>query len=911
MNIPLQYRMILNSFTLPYIIRRMRKYFLLFFVLPMLYSCMKKEDYRIDLSYSGENLRFINCPLGGIGTGNILINGYGSIREIEVFNRPAMDEIPPDMTFFALYAKAENGDAVTRIMEREALNEYPNPFGKPRQQLGGIPRFREAVFHNAYPLIGIDLIDETVPLAVSMEAWSPFIPLDPENSGIPCAVIEWTLTNDGKTTSDYSIAFAMGNPLKQASGEIRDKNHAYIIKPLLDKNWKGFSFSDGESSKPKPGFGSFEVSFPASSELSMPLYRGGCWDNAHLFWKDFTDDGRLEARADTLFKGEPDDVAAMNISGTLEPGESVTIPFLFSWHIPYRTLEPSQSLGNKKIEGALVKNYYSERFQTIDDVTAFVRANLPALREKTLLFSHTMITSSVPSSVLDATISNMASLKTNLLMRDQQGNVHAFEGLGNEYACCPGNCTHVWNYAQTLAALFPSLERNIRETGFLNSTHENGYQGFRTVFPLSENWFHNVAADGQMGNIMRVYREWKISGSNEWLGSIWPEVKSALEFAWKGISKSEKGFEWTENSPVPWDPYKEGVLRGDQYNTYDISFFGPNMMTGSLYLGALKACAEMALAMNEPQKSVEYEALYENGKQRYTELLWNGEYFNQQFECIDGVTIPDRLRTPADENGNSLPKYQFEEGCLSDQLLGQYLAFVSGMGYLMDTSMIQQTLASVFANNYREEMRDFDNLQRIYAANGEAGLVLCTWPSGNKPLFPFLHSDEVWTGVEYQVAASLIFSDLLEEGLTITGAVRSRYDGSNRNPFAEIESGRYFARALASWSVYQATAGYHYDAVNGKMSFSPAVDALPHRYFWSGRQGWGSIEISRANISLKCLSGILELNEMTFEGSKFFTFREFVPSVEAEISYNDKVLIVTFKNKLQLQEGEEFRMDIP
>lgn len=889
----------------------MRKYLLILLVIPVLYSCMKKEDYRIDLTYTGENLRYVNCPLGGIGTGNILLNGYGSIREIEIFSRPAMDEIPPDMTFFALYSKVGNAEPVTRIMEREALNEYPNPFGKPRQQLGGIPRFREAIFHNAYPLIGLDLFDDEVPLDVSMKAWSPFIPLDPENSGIPCAVIEWTLSNNTKESVEYSIAFVMGNPLKQGSGEIRDKDRNYLVLPHQDASWKGFSFRDAFDGKPKPGYGSFEVSFPANAELSMPLYRGEWWDNAHLFWDDFREDGALDPRADTLSDASPMDAAAMNISGVLEPGESVTVPFLFTWYIPYRNLETSQALGNKKIEGALVKNYYSERFKNIDEVSSFARNNMEELRDKTSAFSQTMITSSVPSSVLDAAISNMSSLKTNLIMRDQTGNVHAFEGLGNDFGCCPGNCTHVWNYAQTMAALFPSLERNVRETGFLNSTHENGYQSFRTVFPLSENWFHNLAADGQMGNIMRAYREWKISGSTEWLGSIWPEIKNSLEFAWKGIGEPEKDFQWMKNSPVPWDPDKEGILRGDQHNTYDINFFGPNMMTGSLYLGALKACSEMALAMNEPQKSLEYEDLYQKGKQRYIDLLWNGEYFIQQVELIQGVTIPEGLRSPADENETILPKYQFGEGCLSDQLIGQYLAFISGMGYLMDTSVIQQALSSVFKYNFREEMRDFDNVQRIYAANDEPGLLVCTWPLGNKPAIPFVYSDEVWTGIEYQVAASLIYADLLKEGLTVTKAVRSRYDGSNRNPFAEIESGRYYARALASWSVYQAMAGYQYDATKGKMSFSPAIDALPHRYFWSGGQGWGSIEISRANVVLRCLSGTLELKELAFEGAKFFTFREFVPNTKAAISYKDKMLVITFSDKLQLKEGEEFRMDIP
>lgn len=889
----------------------MRKLLLGVVVLLGLSSCYNK-DYRIDLTYSGEQLRYISVPLGGIGTGNILVNGYGAIRDIEVFNRPSMDELPPYMTFFTLYSQEAGGEPVVRIMEREQLNEYPNPFGKPRQQLGGLPRFRESVFHNAYPVISIDLKDKEVPLEVTMSAWSPFIPVDPLDSGIPTAIIEWKLSNPGKVTTSYSIAFSMGNPMKPLEGPGVSSAEEQTIQPYRQQGWKGFTFSNSNPGGRIPDAGDFRVMFPSESELSVPLYNGSWWDDAHIFWDDFSEDGILVHRSDTVTaEGRNRQSAAMYIAGSLEPGESVTVPFLFTWHIPYRRLEPDQAFGNKTVEGAIVKNYYSQRFESIDQVSGYLTGNLEKLREKTWQFSQTMITSSVPSEVLDAAISNMAALKTNLLMQDENGNVHGFEGLGNDFGCCPGNCTHVWNYAQTMAALFPSLERNVRETGFKHATHANGYQSFRTVFPLSDNWFKNVAADGQMGNIMRVYREWKLSGDNEWLGNIWPEVKLALEFAWNGTGDPGRGKAWMSNSPVPWDPYKEGVLRGDQHNTYDINFFGPNMMTGSLYLGALKASSEMAMAMNEPHKSMEYSELYKKGVDNYGNLLWNGEYFIQQVEVIDGVEIPEHLKSPPDTEGNILPKYQYGEGCLSDQLLGQYLAFVSGMGYLMDTMMTRKALESVYKYNFREEMRENENVQRIYAANDEPGLVICSWPEDNKPLLPFVYASEVWTGVEYQVATSLIFADLVDEGLRITEAVRSRYDGSNRNPFAEIESGRYYARALASWGVYQAMSGYQYDGRKRSMKFSPADDDLPVRYFWSTADGWGSFNASRAKVELKCLHGKLELNELVLENSTFFVFREFEPFPDADISFGNGALKIQFPSTISLTEGEQFLMDIP
>ncbi len=878
----------------------------------ILTSCLKKEDYHLDISYEGEQLRYISVPLGGIGTGNLLLNGYGAIRDIEIFNRPSMDDLPPYMTFFSLYTKEEGEEPVAKILEGEYLDEFPNPFGKPRQQLGGLPRFQDVVFHNAYPMVRIDLADESVPLDVRMEAWSPYIPLDTERSSLPAAVIEWKLTNTGEEPVDYSISFSMGNPMSGYGPDGRKSSDGCSVMPYDSKNWKGVTFTSPVEDSTKPDMGSFRVLFPGEGTISTGLPGGGWWDDAHLFWNDFSSAGILKSRIDTVVQsGSKETVAGMSLSGKLEPGESKTIPFLFSWHIPVRALEGNMAFDNDAVRGVTESNYYSRIYRSIDDVTNSLTAELELLRSKTFNFSEAMITSSVPVPVLDAAISNMASLKTNLLMQNEDGDLHGYEGLGNDFGCCAGNCTHVWNYAQTMAVLFPSLERNVRETGFRHSTFENGYQCFRTVFPLSDNWFKNVAADGQMGNIIRAYREWKISGDNEWLGEIWPGVRSALEFAWKGPGELVEKYPWMNNCPVPWDPYKEGVIRGDQHNTYDINFYGPNMMTGSLYLGALKASSEMAMAMNEPERSMEYKQLYESGRKKYLELLWNGEYFIQQVELIEGVTIPGRLESPPDKAGNVMPKYQFGEGCLSDQLLGQYLSFVSGLGYLMDTAVTRTTLESIYRYNFRSEMRDFDNVQRIYAANGEPGLVTCTWPNGNKPVLPFVYSDEVWTGIEYQVATSMIFTGLIDEGLTIAESVRKRYNGSNRNPFGEIESGRYYARALASWGVYQAMAGYHWDGRKNKMRFSPAEDVLPIRFFWATGSAWGTIEVSRANIKLHCLHGELILNDLEFYGKSFFVLREFEPSHNVEVDYRNETLMLSFPGKLSLKEDEIFTMVLP
>ena len=130
----------------------------------------------------------------------------------------------------------------------------------------------------------------------------------------------------------------------------------------------------------------------------------------------------------------------------------------------------------------------------------------------------------------------MSIIRTTTCLRTEDGNFHGFEGCNDNVGCCPMNCTHVWNYEQALAYLYPALERTMRETDFAINTRDDGDMAFRTALPLEPVvlWDFKPAADGQMGCVMKLYREWQLCGDTEWLRRLWPEAKRALEFAWRG-----------------------------------------------------------------------------------------------------------------------------------------------------------------------------------------------------------------------------------------------------------------------------------------------------------------------------------------------------------------------------------------
>jgi uncharacterized protein (DUF608 family) len=334
---------------------------------------------------------------------------------------------------------------------------------------------------------------------------------------------------------------------------------------------------------------------------------------------------------------------------------------------------------------------------------------------------------------------------------------------------------------------------------------------------------------------VQLYRDWRFSGDDEYLRSMWPHAKRALEYAWH-----------------QWDRDRDGVVEGDQHNTYDINFQGPNPLAQCFYLAALAAGAKMARHLGDEASAAEYERLHRAGRETTRRELFSGEYLVQTSDCLR----PDA------------PKYQHGIGCLSDQVFGQLAAHVAGLGHVLDEDVVKSSLAAVFKHNFREPLGDHCNPQRIYALADESGLLLCSWPRGGRPKYPFPYSDEVWTGIEYQVASHLIYEGFVEEGLAIAGAVRRRYDGRRRNPYNEMECGHHYARALASWGVVLAMSGFRYDAVEKSVHLAPRLPAGDKalRCIFTTGSAWGTFNYDGRTLAIRPVEGDLEIRRMVLEG---------------------------------------------
>jgi len=408
----------------------------------------------------------------------------------------------------------------------------------------------------------------------------------------------------------------------------------------------------------------------------------------------------------------------------------------------------------------------------------------------------------------------------------------------------------VWNYAQAVAHLFPSLERSLRETEFLNSQDERGHQTFRTPLPIRPpaHDFH-AASDGQLGGIMKVYREWRISGDSDWLKSLWPRVRQSLDYCVR-----------------TWDPKGKGVLEEPHHNTYDIEYWGPDGHCSSFYLGALNAAVKMGEALEDDVQT--YAQLLAKGKTFYESELYNGEYFVQKIQTegleaeypgIDYSGNGDGYQNIIDTLNQEGPKYQYGTGCLSDGVLGFWIGLVCGLDEMVDSEKVTSHLLAVHKYNLKQDLSDFANPQRpSFAMGNEGGLLLCTWPRGGELSLPFVYSNEVWTGIEYQVASHLMFEGKVEEALDIVRECRDRYNGRIRNPFNEYECGHWYGRALSSYGLIQGLTGVRYDAVEKTLYIDSRVgDSF--RSFLATDGGFGTVGLKAGQPFLDVKMGTIKV----------------------------------------------------
>jgi len=850
------------------------------------------ENWPVLKRYDQNHLGRIALPLGGIGTGTVSLGGRGDLRDWEIMNRPAKGFVPlrgRSGPFFAIFTKTlKTGQTATRAIEGPIeLSGYEESHGSTVPN-HGLPRFRKCSFAAAYPLGQVMLSDPDMPVDVRIKAFNPLIPGDAEASGIPIAVLRYVLHNKTDKLVTVSVCGSMPNFIGiDGSGKTRDwKGDLVAIGGKANRNHfrKGQNvqgiFMDSEGVAPRAEqWGTIALTTPTGTGVSpvrsktatsngvsyrTAWTRQGWGSSALDFWDDFSDDGKLQERKATA---EDTPMASLAVEVELPPHGTEEVTFLLTWHFPNR-----QTWTPKGNEQDRIGNYYTTQYSDAWDVAEKVAPRLAKLEEATVGFVQTFCQSDLPEVVKEAALFNVSTLRTQTCFRTEDGRFYGWEGSSNRRGCCHGSCTHVWNYEQATAFLFGELAKSMREVEFAHATDDKGLMSFRVNLPLEHaQGFGKAAADGQMGCIMKMYRDWQLSGDDEMLKALWPHVKRALEFCW-----IEGG----------WDADRDGVMEGCQHNTMDVEYYGPNPQMGVWYLGALRAAEEMARYLGEDDFAATCRDLFERGKEWIDNNLFNGRYYEHQIRPPkDRSRIAPSLLVGMGAKDPTKPDYQLGSGCLVDQLVGQYMAHVCDLGYLLKPANVSRTLLSIMKYNLRNGMSGHFNCMRSFALGDESALLMASYPK-ERPKNPFPYFTEVMTGFEYTAAIGMLYEGQMDDGLKCIRNIRDRYDGRKRSPFNEAECGHHYARAMTSWAAVLAMTGFGYSGVEKSMTFT----AQDGEFFWSNGYAWGTCSLEKRKkdirVELSVLHGQLSLSKFVLRN---FGDREFDPDESGLIKAGEKI----------------------
>jgi uncharacterized protein (DUF608 family) len=795
-------------------------------------------------TFAGRQLPMIAFPLGGVAAGSLSLGGRGQLRDWEIFNRPDKGN---NLSYAlpSIWAQVGSAKPVAHVLEARYQPPYEGQDGLGSQNAPGLSRLASATFTGEFPLAHIDFTDPTLPVNVSLEAFSPFIPHNPDDSGLPVAILRYRVTNPNAQPANVAIAWSIDNPVGKGDKRTNEFRAGNTLSGLFMTN----------PSLPADDIfhGSFTLAVLNQGSGNLTHLKGWpagrWWNSPLLFWDDFSNDGELGPEPE-----HPNSVGALCLKRTIAPHQSANYEFLLAWHFPNRTPARCGWHAPKGEESTIIGNWYSTKFHDSWGAAEYTSQNLPTLEQRTKQFVQAIRGTTLPPVVLEAAMANLSTLRSTTSFRTADGEFHGFEGVNDKVGCCFGNCTHVWNYETSTAHLFPSFAHSLRKASFGYSQDEQGAMHFRQVLPDGKERSGYAAADGQMGQIIHACLDYSLSGDREWLTAIWPRVKKAIEFAW---------------IPGGWDANKDGVMEGVQHNTYDVEFYGPNPLCGVYYLAALRACEEMARVIGDSDFAAECHKLFLSGSQWIDTHLFNGEYYEQQIRSFHKGEIANSLRSDMGADDPEHPEYQVGKGCLVDQLLGQSLADVCGLGPLLKPENIRRTLQSIYKYNFKNPVAEHDNVQRTFVLNDEAALVICDYAKAERPRIPFPYFAETMTGFEYATAAHMLFEGMTSEGLECIAATRRRYDGERRNPWDEAECGHHYARAMAAWSGIVALSGFHYNA--GKLSIQPKTKLTDFRSFWATGTGWGTFTKRATKTEVQVLFGHLPVGSKDYQEGQSFT----------------------------------------
>ncbi len=819
---------------------------------------------------SRDELTYIGMPVGGINAGGVYLGGDGRLWLWDIFNE-RKEGVDPKIVE---WRRSTSSDYVR---SRDGANYVePSQNIRPLQQ-GFILRIEydghtiyktleenqwdEIAFEASYPVGVVHYTDHKLPLELTLKAYSPFIPLNADESGLPATILSFSAKNKGNKEIQLSFLGYLENKTGLHSGDgtlcrrlnevVKSGEMTAIAERLeiLKKNDKRLD--------EKPDYGSMCI---AALNPSAKTYANTTTEQNAF--------GQKESKKMTSSLREPL-IGGVQTDLTIIPNTSKEADFVISWYFPNVKIDP-------KIKDA--GRYYANQFKSATEVAAYIADNFQRLSKATLLWKETWQNTTLPQWFMERTFIPINTLATANCYRFNTGRFWAWEGVG----ACAGTCTHVWQYAQAMARIFPELERDCRErTDLKIAMEDDGGIIFRAEMES------RPAIDGQAGSVLRCYREHQMSANDEFLKRNWPQIRKAVQF----IINQDKNGDGMEDTPME--------------NTLDAVWDGEIAWIVGICIAGVRAGQAMAEEAGDKAFAKICADYVKKGSANMDNYLFNGEYY---------------IHRPDKEKGRQpLGSYNT---CHIDQVLGQAWAFQVGLGRIQSQQNTLSALRSLWKYNFTPDVGPYIEVNkggRPYALPGEGGMIMNTNPQneanpyGNNVTWQMGYFHECMSGFEHQVAAHMIAEGMTDEGLVLTRAIHDRYHAAKRNPFNEIECSDHYARAMSSYGSFITACGFEYHGPKGYMRFAPKWGQANFKAPFTAAEGWGTYtqqqSAGKMDCSLQPAYGKVALEIFSVEAPKHITYKNVSVKIDgktipAQWKQREQTVSIVFGSRTTIETGQ-------
>jgi len=471
--------------------------------------------------FSGEELRYIGMPIGGLTTGQVYLGGDGKLWYWDIFNINRIKPTRPGAgDKFYLNPMIQDHRFEQGFSVR--VNKGITSFSK-KLSTGG---FSDISFRGEYPIGKVEYKDHDIPVSVRLEAFSPFIPTNFEKSDFPAVVMQYKIKNESNSPLAIEIFGWLQNTANLFTSKNTKGNH---INTIVNSGGMLQLVNNSEvnaEAQGAPDYGNMSLSLVNADKDS--------WASPKVIPDVAFNSSGIKPSKATKSSADLGDVltGAVGQNLYLEANEEKTVTFIVSWYYPNVHKVRIPKLKNHDN----LRYYYSTKFTSSADVAEKINQQKEFLFRTTKNWNKVWYDSSLPYWFLDRTFINASTLATASCYRfddltddpDNEGRFYAMEGvyLGE------GTCTHVFHYEQAMGRLFPNMARQLRDQiDFGLSWDERGFVRYRAEHShIGKHDGRGFAIDGHAGTLLRAYREHTMSKDNEFLEKNWQKIKAGIEY---------------------------------------------------------------------------------------------------------------------------------------------------------------------------------------------------------------------------------------------------------------------------------------------------------------------------------------------------------------------------------------------